>query len=179
MRIYNGKNSQLDLPLVGSSERLTIQAHSYSKNFMPNEDFLSLVVTSYDTDEIALIIAGPYEVSMCSRISGCNALVVNSLEEALLRFAPEQIQTSEPEVATVEEKPEPIVLPPAESVFDEAPQEESELPTFPVEETTTEDTQEDTTPEEETSEETETVEEAESPKRLRRRRIKKATSEEE
>lgn len=89
MRIFNGKKSQLNLPLVGSNERLSINSLSASKEFMPNEDFLSLVVTSYDTDEVAIIVSGPFEVSMCSRISSCNGLVVNSLEEAIRRFVPE------------------------------------------------------------------------------------------
>jgi hypothetical protein len=87
MRIYNAKNSQIDIPLVAGGERLTVESKSVSRDFMPNKDFLSLIVTAFDYDEIALIVSGPFEISMCSQVSCIPGFVVNSLEDAILRFS--------------------------------------------------------------------------------------------
>lgn len=86
MRIYNAKNSQIDIPLVSGGERLTVPAKSVSRDFMPNKDFLSLIVTAFDYSELALIVSGPFEISMCSQVSCIPGFVVNSLEDAILRF---------------------------------------------------------------------------------------------
>jgi hypothetical protein len=94
MRIYNGMNKQVDMPLA-NGQRLSIAAKSISGDFMPNNEFLSLLVTSFDYSEIALVVSGPFEISMCSQISSCVGFVVNSLEEAIARFAD---KTEEPKV---------------------------------------------------------------------------------
>jgi hypothetical protein len=96
MRIYNGMNKQVDMPLA-NGQRLSIAAKSISGDFMPNNEFLSLLVTSFDYSEIALVVSGPFEISMCSQISSCVGFVVNSLEEAIARFAD---KTEEPKVVT-------------------------------------------------------------------------------
>ena len=87
MRIYNAKNSQIDIPLAAGGERLTVPAKSVSRDFMPNKDFLSLIVTAFDYSELALIVSGPFEISMCSQVSCIPGFVVNSLEDAILRFS--------------------------------------------------------------------------------------------
>lgn len=86
MRIFNGKNVQLDLPL--GSQRIVIAPKSVSGDIMPSNEFLSLLVTSYDYSEIALIVAGPYEINMCADVSGSVGFVCQSLEEAIARFTP-------------------------------------------------------------------------------------------
>lgn len=88
MRVYNGTNSQVDLPLTGN-QRITIASHSVSKDIMPSTEFLSLLVSSYDYNELALIVSGPFEINMCSGVSGCVGFVCQSLEEAINRFQPE------------------------------------------------------------------------------------------
>lgn len=90
MRIYNGTNSQLDLPLSGI-QRITIPAKSVSGDIMPSTEFLSLLVGSYDYSEIALIVSGPFEINMCAGVSGSVGFVVQSLEEAIERFAPKPV----------------------------------------------------------------------------------------
>lgn len=101
MRIYNGKKSTLTIPLSGN-QRLSIPPHSVSGDFMPNKDFLSLMVTTFDYNEISLIVSGPYEISMCSQVSGCTGFVSQSLEEAIAKFPeekkPEPKPTIKPEV---------------------------------------------------------------------------------
>lgn len=100
MRVYNGTKSQLDLPLSGI-QRITIPAHTVSGDIMPSNEFLSLLVGSYDYSEIALIVSGPYEINMCAGVSGSVGFVVQSLEEAIERFAPKEEkieETKEPEV---------------------------------------------------------------------------------
>lgn len=98
MRIYNGTNSHLNLPLTGS-QRITVPPHAVSGDVLPSTDFLSLMVSSYDFSEIAFIISGPFELNMCANVSGATGFVVNSLEEAVERFCP-----SEKEETKVEKK---------------------------------------------------------------------------
>lgn len=131
MRVYNGTKSQLDLPLSGI-QRITIPAHTVSGDIMPSNEFLSLLVGSYDYSEIALIVSGPYEISMCAGVSGSTGFVVQSLEEAIERFAPK-------EEKKVEEIVEPEVEKEAEVICEcknETPVEsvEDEVEELPVEE---------------------------------------------
>lgn len=86
MRIYNGTNSQLTLPLNGN-ERITIAANSVSGNILPSTEFLSLLVSSFDYNEIAIVVSGPFEINMCAGVSGAVGFVVQSIEEAIEKFA--------------------------------------------------------------------------------------------
>ena len=106
MRIYNAKKSQMDLP-IGSNTRLTIPSHSVSKDIMPSDDFLTLVASTFDETEIALIVAGAFEINMCAKTPACTPLVCQSLDEAIERFNPTPKEEVKPEVE-VEEKAAPI-----------------------------------------------------------------------
>ena len=119
MRIFNGTKSQIDLPLTGDI-RLSIAAHTPSKDFAPNNDFLALIVSTYDEHEIALIIGGPYELSMCSTIPACAPLMVQTLDEAVERFSPKK---PEP-IVEDKKKEEPIVEIPEETPVVEEKTEE-------------------------------------------------------
>lgn len=123
MRIYNGKNSQVDLPLA--TQRISIPAHSVSKDFMPNNEFLSLLASSYDDKELALIVSGPYEINMCANIPAIVTLVVQSLDEAVARFnAPLPVEEKkEEEAMPLPEVPQQIV---EEELIPEAVVEEEE-----------------------------------------------------
>ena len=108
MRIYNGTKSQLDLPLSGI-QRISVPPRAVSGDIMPSNEFLSLLVSSFDYSEIALIVSGPYEISMCAGVSGSVGFVVQTLEEAIERFAEKK-----PEEVIVEAKvsqPEEVVKP--------------------------------------------------------------------
>lgn len=89
MRVYNGTKSQINLPLSGT-QRITIPAHSVSGDIMPSNEFLSLLVSSYDYKELALIVSGPFEINMCAGVSGSVGFVVQSLDEAIERFQPKE-----------------------------------------------------------------------------------------
>lgn len=119
MRVYNGTNSQLDLPLSGS-QRISIPPRTVSGDVMPSNDFLSLLVSSFDYSEIALIVSGPYEITMCAGVSGSVGFVVQSLEEAIERFAekkPEETKSvelpkeDEPKVIEPETETNPLLDP--------------------------------------------------------------------
>lgn len=107
MRVYNGTNSQLDLPLSGI-QRISIPPHAVSGDIMPSNEFLSLLVGSFNYDEIALIVSGPYEITMCAGVSGSVGFVVQSLEEAIERFAPKE---EKPEITIIEPKKEEEIKP--------------------------------------------------------------------
>lgn len=113
MRIYNGTKSMLDLPLTGL-QRLSIPSKSVSGDFMPTNDFLSMLVSTFDYNELAVIVSGPFEITMCANVSGSSGFVVQSLEEAIERFAEKT-----PEVVVVEEVKEEVVVPVVEEVAEE------------------------------------------------------------
>lgn len=102
MRIFNGTKSVISLPLT-ETQRITIAPRSVSGDIMPSNNFLSLLVGSYDYGEIALIVSGPYEINMCSQVSGCAGFVVQSLDEAIERFMPKK-EEPKPELKKEEEK---------------------------------------------------------------------------
>ena len=104
MRIYNGTNSVLDLPL-SNIQRLSIPPKAVSGDFMPTNNFLSLLVSTFDYSEIAIIVSGPYEISMCAGVSGSVGFVTQTLEEAIERFAEKTAApVVEVEPVTVEEE---------------------------------------------------------------------------
>ena len=123
MRIYNGTNSQVDLPLAGN-QRITIAPKSISGDILTSTELLSLLVTSYRTDELALVVSGPYELNLCAQVPTTTEYTVQTIDEAIQRFNPvkeegpkvEEKEESEPEVVVEpkaeEEKPEPEVVEP-------------------------------------------------------------------
>lgn len=110
MRIYNAKKSQMDLP-IGSNTRLTIPSHSVSKDIMPSDDFLTLVASTFDETEIALIVAGAFEINMCAKNPACTPLVCQSLDEAIERFNPTPKEEVKPEVEVEVEEKSPVTAP--------------------------------------------------------------------
>lgn len=115
MRIFNGTNSHMDIPL-SAMQRIQVPAMSVSGDFMPNEDFLALMVTSYTYDQIALIVSGPFEIGMASRVSAAVGFVVQSLDEAIERFNGPKAETEAP----AENVEEPVAETPSEIVKEEA-----------------------------------------------------------
>jgi hypothetical protein len=128
MRIFNGTNSLLTLPLSGN-QKLEILPKSVSTEFMGSTDFLSMVVTSLSNEEIAIIVSGPYELNVCANIPTAVNYVVQTLDDAIIRFG---LKKSEPEVVAEpevkeEEKPtEPEPEPTSQEVVIEEPKVEEE-----------------------------------------------------
>lgn len=118
MRIYNGTNSQVDLPLAGS-QRITIAPKSVSGDIMSSTELLSLLVTSYTTDELALVVSGPFEINQCAQIPTSASYVVQSLDEAIKRFAPKDEEKKEEAVSEPVVEPEPEPVDEAEGVKEE------------------------------------------------------------
>lgn len=104
MRIYNGKNANINVPLP-NGERLSIDGKSISKDFMPSAEFLNMIKTSFDYSEIALIVTGVIEMNLCSSVSSIAGFIANSVGEAVERFTPKEEKTPEatnPELITPE-----------------------------------------------------------------------------
>lgn len=89
MRIYNGTNSVVSLPYLGN-QRINITAHSVSGDLGANTDLLSTMVSAYNTDELAIIVSGPFELNLCASIPTVTNYVVQTLEEAIERFTPKK-----------------------------------------------------------------------------------------
>lgn len=101
MRLYNATDRHLNLPLT-STARLSIAGHSVSGDFMPNDNFLKLLPSLYDETEMAVIIAGTFEMNAVANFPALSPMVCQSIDEAIQRFAiPEP---AAPEVVVVEEK---------------------------------------------------------------------------
>lgn len=126
MRIYNGKDSSIDMPLSGN-QNLFIDAKSVSGEFMANNNVLSMIATSFEESEIAIIVSGPYEINMCSNMPILTPMVVQSLDEAIERFA---VKKEVEEGNTPAETPAPVEE--EEELLEEL--EEEELPTEEVKE---------------------------------------------
>lgn len=124
MKLFNAKNSLIDLPW--GMNRLSVPPKSFSQDFMGTPDFIQLLVTSYDSTELAIVVAGPYELSMCASVPVAVNYVVQSMDEAIQKFGlgkeekkaepvePELVKEPEPEVKE-EEKKEEEVKPAAET----------------------------------------------------------------
>ena len=141
MRIYNARKSQISVPLT-VTEKIVVPSFGISESFLPNPRFLSLIVTSFDYSDIALIVSGPNEMTMCSETPCAAGFVVNSLEEALERFSVETgasmkcaakvIDPINEERLEAEKKAEKEEL---EKAIEEEITEEEEAPTTAPEET--------------------------------------------
>ena len=137
MRIYNARKSQISIPLT-ATEKIVVPPYGTSTSFLPNPKILSLIVTSFDYSDIALIVSGPNEMTMCSETPCCSGFVVNSLEEALERFQTETtasmkcaakvidpINEERLEEAKKEEKAEAVSWEPAEPEPENGPNPEA------------------------------------------------------
>jgi outer membrane biosynthesis protein TonB len=128
MRIYNGTKSTLTLPFSGG-ENLTIASKTPSGNVLCSKEFLTMLVTSYNTDEVAIIASGPFELTACANVPTATNYVVQSLDEAIKRFNPvveeppkteKKKSTSKSESKAKKKKVEPV-----EVVVTEEPKEET------------------------------------------------------
>lgn len=85
MKIFNATNSSVDLPWTGG--RLNIPPRSFSIDFLGDVNLVKLIVTTFTPEQIALLVCGPYELSMCAgaTTSAVN-YVVQSTDEVVKRF---------------------------------------------------------------------------------------------
>lgn len=148
MRIYNATNAQMNLPFPGGT--VSIAPHSVSGNLGANTQTISMLVTAYNTSEMAFIVSGPFELNLCASIPTVVNYVVQSLEEAIERLEPkpekteakvevkkvEKVDEFDPDVAEVDEEDseeeevevnDDCSLP---EVVSEATEPEEELPTY-------------------------------------------------
>ena len=94
MKIYNATNSKLDLPY--GMQRLRINPQSFSVDFMGTIEFIKTLVTSYSTDQVAILVGGPYELSMCANVPVAVSYVAQTTDEIIQRFGLESKKKEEP-----------------------------------------------------------------------------------
>ena len=110
MKIFNATNSFLDLPY--GMNRLRIGPKSFSQEMMGTTEFIQTLVMSYSTDEVAILVGGPYELGMCASVPVSVNYVVQTTDEIIQRFGLEKkeeekkppIPEPEPENPVVEEE---------------------------------------------------------------------------
>lgn len=125
MRLYNATNSLQRIPLnpgQGGTQKLEVSSNAVSVSFIPSPEFISLVVSTFSPEQMALIVSGPFEISMCAKMPVTASYIVQSIDEAIQRFAkpaaaaPKVIEESKViEEPKVEEVPESKVEEAAES----------------------------------------------------------------
>lgn len=151
MRIYNATNAQMNLPFPGGT--VSIAPHSVSGNLGANTQTISMLVTAYNTSEMAFIVSGPFELNLCASIPTVVNYVVQSLEEAIERLEPkpekteakvevkkvEKVDEFDPDVAEVDEEDseeeevevnDDYYCPTEVPEVSEATEPEEELPTY-------------------------------------------------
>ena len=121
MRIYNGTNAQVNLPYNGG-QRITVEPKSVSGDILSSTVLITSIVTAYTTDEIALIVSGPFEINVCANIPTSNGYIVQSLDEAIKRFT----KTDDKKVEPVEEEKKEEVVVESEPEVEAAPDEVEE-----------------------------------------------------
>jgi len=141
MKLFNATNSLLDLPWSG--QRLSIAPRSFSQDFMGTPDFIQLITSTYNNEEIAIIVAGPYELSMCASVPVAVNYVVQSVDEAIQRFGLKQETKKveevkeEPKTPEPEPEPEPETVEPEEEKVEEVKEEKPETTKKTKKKTTT------------------------------------------
>lgn len=121
MKLFNATNSVIDLPW--GNQRLSIAPKSFSQDFMGTPDFIKLLTTSYNQEELAILVAGPYELSMCASVPVAVNYVVQSMDEAIQRFG---LKDKEEEVENnPAPEPEPVKEPEPEPKKEEEVKEEA------------------------------------------------------
>ena len=143
----------MNLPFPGGT--VSIAPHSVSGNLGANTQTISMLVTAYNTSEMAFIVSGPFELNLCASIPTVVNYVVQSLEEAIERLEPkpekteakvevkkvEKVDEFDPDVAEVDEDEEDseeeevegnedYCRPPEVPEVNEATEPEEELPTY-------------------------------------------------
>lgn len=96
MRIYNGTNSTMNLPMPNGS-RLIIGSKAVSKQFFPTAELLSLLVSAYSRDDIAIMIDSGSEIQMGAVISALPGYIVKDVDEAIERLSGKIDKDAEPE----------------------------------------------------------------------------------
>ena len=106
MRVYNGKNCQICVPMLGTSRMLELGPKSVSPNIVPTKEFLELLTQTFTPEEIALIVAGTFEYNVCANIPlACN-FTTTSLDEAIERFQVKSEPSKLDEIIEEEKKEE-------------------------------------------------------------------------
>lgn len=125
MKLFNATNSLLDLPWSG--QRLSIAPKSFSQDFMGTPDFIQLITSTYNNEEIAIVVAGPYELSMCASVPVAVNYVVQSVDEAVQRFGlkeEKKVEEVKEEPNTPESESKPETVKPEEKKVEEEVKEE-------------------------------------------------------
>lgn len=85
MKIFNATNSSVDLPWTGG--RLNIPPRSFSVDFLGEVNLVKLIATTFTPEQIAILVCGPYELSMCAGATTTAVnYVVQTTDEVVKRF---------------------------------------------------------------------------------------------
>lgn len=80
---------------LGNGQKIVVGPQSVSGDFLPSTNFINMLVSSFDYNEIALIVSGIQELNLCSSVSAASGFVCHTIAEAVERFAPKPKKTEE------------------------------------------------------------------------------------
>lgn len=84
MRIFNATNSTLSVPW--GTQRLSIGPKSFSGDILGTPEFIKSLITVYNEDELAILVGGPFELSMCASVPACVIYVAQTADEIYRKF---------------------------------------------------------------------------------------------
>lgn len=108
MRIYNNTNAQIEFELTPGNKIVT-QAKQYSTDFLPSIKALDNLVVVFKPSEIAFLVRGAAELSMCNmtKSNTISNYVCVSFEEVSERFGLSSTAGKKEEPVTVKEEVRP------------------------------------------------------------------------
>ena len=109
MRIYNNTNAQIEFELTPGNKIVT-QAKQYSTDFLPSIKALDNLVVVFKPSEIAFLVRGAAELSMCNmtKSNTISNYVCVSFEEVSERFGLSSTAGKKEEPVKEEVKPEAV-----------------------------------------------------------------------
>lgn len=124
MRIYNATNSTINVPIVGTNDRLVIQGKSLSSDVMISKEFIIMLMSAYTSDELGFIISGPFEMTTLSHIPASISYSYQTYEDCLEHFGQGKVKEKVEEQLKKEE--EPVAEPKAKTIVDHLLEKEEE-----------------------------------------------------
>ena len=113
MRIFNATNSTLSVPW--GTQRLSIGPKSFSGDILGTPEFIKSLITVYNEDELAILVGGPFELSMCASVPACVIYVAQTDDEIYRKFGIVKDKQEKVEPMTDKKKVEPTPEPEPES----------------------------------------------------------------
>lgn len=109
MKVYNPSRFPMDFPLDNGS-RIRVAPKEVSSSFFPTTKVLKNLTTAYSTKDVVFLVDSRSEYDLIASVSAAPAYTMNSLEEAIKKFADPtpEVAAKVPETTTPVEDEVPV-----------------------------------------------------------------------